>query len=55
VTDNIGHLALQLFSGLLGQSDEHAHLEHALGRAKPPASQPPRRIWPSKDATVPAE
>ena len=55
VMDDIGRLAWRLFSGLLGQSDEHAHHEHAPGRAKPAAPAPARKARPSKDATVPAE
>ncbi len=34
VMDDIGRLAWRLFSGLLGQSDEHAHHEHAPGRGE---------------------
>jgi hydrophobe/amphiphile efflux-1 (HAE1) family protein len=55
VMDDIGRLAWRLFSGLLGQSDEHAHHEHAPGRARPAAPAPARKARPSKDATVPAE
>ena len=55
VMDDLGRLAWRLFSRLLGQSDEHAHHEHAPGRAKPAAPAPARKARPSKDATVPAE
>jgi hydrophobe/amphiphile efflux-1 (HAE1) family protein len=55
VMDDIGRLTWRLFSGLLGQSDEHAHHEHAPGRAKPTPPAPARKARPSKDATVPAE
>jgi multidrug efflux pump subunit AcrB len=55
VMDDIGRLTWRLFSGLLGQSDEHAHHEHAPGRAKPAAPAPARKARPAKDATVPAE
>ncbi len=55
VMDDIGRLTWRLFSGLLGQSDEHAHHEHAPGRAKPAPPAPARKARPTKDATVPAE
>src|SRR5271165_5578701 len=42
----------RLFSGLIGQSDEHAPHDHAPGRAKPAAPTPARVARPAKDATV---
>jgi len=47
VMDDIGRLTWRLFSGLIGQSDEHAPHAHAA-----PA---PARIARPADATVPAE
>jgi len=55
VMDDIGRLTWRLFSGLIGQSDEHAPHDHAPGRAKPAAPTPARVARPAKDATVPAE
>jgi multidrug efflux pump subunit AcrB len=55
VMDDIGRLTWRLFSGLIGQSDEHAAHDHAPGRARPAAPAPARIARPAKDATVPAE
>jgi multidrug efflux pump subunit AcrB len=55
VMDDIGRLTWRLFSGLIGQSDDHAPHDHAPGRAKPAAPAPARIARPAKDATVPAE
>jgi uncharacterized transporter YbjL len=55
VMDDIGRLTWRLFSGLIGQSDEHAAHDHAAGRARPAAPAPVRIARPAKDATVPAE
>src|SRR5271166_2523515 len=55
VMDDLGRLAWRLFSGLIGQSDEHPHELAPHGRAKPAAHAPLPKASPAKDAAVPAE